>query len=101
MSTSSTNGWTRCPPGSFGRLAANLTARRQRQLRLTRVTWAVGTALALAASVGGATAIELYIFHHRSKPAAGGCPPYPVPSVQPSNPITPPAAAPPQTGGGC
>jgi hypothetical protein len=97
MSTSSTNGWTRCPPGSFRRLAANLTARRQRQLWLTWLAWTVGTVLAIAATVGGASAVDSYIFNHRTT-SAGGCPPT-VPSGPISNPITPAGEAPTQTGG--
>lgn len=50
MNTPSSDGWNRCPPGSFRRLAAELTARRQRQLWLTRLAWAAGTAIAI---VGG------------------------------------------------
>jgi hypothetical protein len=60
----------------------------------------VGTILVLAASVGGAIALELYIFHHRSTPG-GGCPTYSVPSTPPPDTITPPGKAPPQAGGGC
>jgi hypothetical protein len=97
MSTPSANGWTRCPPGSFRRLAANLTARRQRQLWLTRLAWTVGAVVAIAASVGGASAIESYVFYHRTAP--GGCGSSSIPVNTNSNPITPAGEAPSQSGG--
>jgi hypothetical protein len=60
MIAPSNNGWTRCPPGEFRRLAADLTARRLRRLWITRLAWAAGALLAVAACWQMAAAIDTW-----------------------------------------
>jgi hypothetical protein len=77
MTAPSRNGWTRCPPGVFARLSANLTARQQRRVWLTRLLWAAGLLAALGASLGAATAIDAWQSGawNRPKPQVAPCAP--------------------------
>jgi hypothetical protein len=60
MIAPSNNGWTRCPPGAFRQLAADLTARQLRRLWFTRLAWAAGALLATVACIQGASAIDTW-----------------------------------------
>jgi hypothetical protein len=68
MSIPSHDGWTRCPPGTFRRLAVNLAARRVRQLWLTGLGWAAAALVAAAVTWQAADAVA----HHYSGGSAGG-----------------------------
>jgi hypothetical protein len=96
MNNASSNGWTRCPPGAFGRLTATLAARRRQRLWLARLAVAAGAALAVAGSLGAAAAIDYWMYGNRPKPIVAPCPP----GTPSSNPITPSGQAP-ATGPGC
>jgi hypothetical protein len=62
------SGWTECPAGAFTRLTANLALRRQREIWLTALAWAVGALMAVAGSWATAGAIEGWLTHDQ-----GGC----------------------------
>jgi hypothetical protein len=52
------SGWTQCPAGTIARLATNLALKRQRQMWLAGLAWAVGAGLAIAGSWATAGAID-------------------------------------------
>ena len=83
------SGWTECPAGAFTRLAANLALKRQREIWLTGLAWAVGALLAVAGSWATAGAIDGWIApDHLSSAGArpgSGCGSTPPPCSAPSN----------------
>jgi hypothetical protein len=86
MNTPLSDGWTRCPPGSFRRLAAELTARRQRRLWFTRLAWAAGAAIALAGGWEATSAVTGWTIGEPSSVApAEHCAPVPSHPVTPTN----------------
>jgi hypothetical protein len=95
MTTPSRDGWTRCPPGAFARLAANLSARRQRRVWLIRLAWVAGGLLALGGSLVGATVIDGYMSGTWNRPKPVPC----APGVGPQNADQPNEA--PQHAPGC
>lgn len=60
MNTSSRDGWTRCPPGSFRQLGAILAARQLRRLWFARLAMVVGALLAVAACWETAVVIDAW-----------------------------------------
>jgi hypothetical protein len=62
------DGWTQCPAGAIARLATNLALKRQREMWLTGLAWAVGAILAVAGSWATAGAIDGWL---SPKPGCG------------------------------
>ena len=88
MTTPSRDGWTRCRPGTFARLSANLNARLQRRMWLTRLAWAAVILAGLGASLGAATVIDAWQSGtwNRPKPNITPCAPTtPQPAGQPGD----------------
>ena len=79
------SGWDPCPQGELRRLAARLTARRQRRRALTVM---LGAALAVAA---GVAAVEgtVYLLDVPGAGRSGGACPTPAPSYAPAPAPTP------------
>ncbi len=103
MKTQSRDGWTRCPPGTFRRLAADLTARRLRAVWMARFAWAVAAVLAGTVAWQAATAVTTGRFAWSGWGGSGtsSCHPAPcAPAATPTPATTPPANAPAQPGCG-
>jgi hypothetical protein len=94
MSTRTSDGWSRCPPGTFRRLGAVLAARQLRRLWLTRFALVVGALLAVAACWETAVVIDDWVYATRPKPTIPCAPTAPA-----TNPITPDGQAPTQAPG--
>jgi hypothetical protein len=77
MNTPASDAWGRCPPGSFRRLAAELTARRQRRLWFTWLAWAAGTVIAIIGVWEATSAVTGWTIGEPSIVAPAPCAPVP------------------------
>lgn len=84
MTDPSSHGWSRCPPGTFRRLAAELTARRLRRLWFTRLAWVTAAALAVGLGWQATAAVSDWSSGKSAAPAEHCAP-------VPSQPAKPPA----------
>lgn len=87
MAISISDGWRHCPAGAIGRLASELTARRLRNLWLTRL--AIGVSAVLVTVAGLATAEAVHTRRVASSipqfRAKCGSPTYDVPGIDSSH----------------